>query len=458
MGRDGELLLNHARRASQTALAISALALVIAILAPAACSSQRPSDAADPSRLQPLSDLDARTIARHQDLNTLREGLIDKHADPFFHTPRRDFVAAADTLESRASDLDDDAWIVELARLTAMIGDAHTRLVLVAGKPPCQTSLPIRFVALADGLFIDAAPNDHLDLLGARVIAINNTPIDEVARRVRTFMASETDADARLVAAVFLKYDHVLHALGLLDAPGKVTLSVVGAGPAPGGEAPSPTTPRHATLDSIPDESPWAGAVLPDPRTSQLPIGRVSRAESYWHQYLADVRVMYCRYDRCADMPGKSVSAWAREVMTDVETHNPRAIAIDLRRNAGGNSGLLHPLIDRLRAWKRQDASRRVYAIVGPMTFSSGVTNALDLRTYADAAIAGEEPGQAIGNFGEVRKLHLPRCGFDVSYATTRRDNPKSPVPVTIDVPAPMTSEAYFAGRDPAVEAVSAHP
>lgn len=432
------------------------LLLAAATIGPPACSSTPRSSDSSSSPAQPPTKLDVRTQSRYEDLKLLLDGITAKHADPFFRTAKTEFLAAAEKLKAQAGTLDEHIWAVELAKLTAMIGDAHTRLVLVAGSPPCQTSTTIHFVALSDGFFVDAAPSNHLDLLGARVIAINTTPIDDVARRLRSFMASETDADARLVAAAYLKYDHVLHALGVLDAPGRITYVVSSARAAAESHAADGSSLRRVTLESDPDESPWSGAVLPDPRATPLPPGRQVRKELYWSEFLEQSRILLCRYDRCADMPDKSVSAWALEVMRDAEMHKPRAIAVDLRRNSGGNSGLLHPLIDRLRSWKQSDPTRRVYALVGPRTFSSGVTNALDLRKFAGAILVGEEPGQAIGNFGEVRKLHLPGCGLDVTYATTRRDDPRAPLPVMIDVPAPMTSEAYFAGRDPAIEAIAA--
>ncbi len=415
-------------------------------------SAGRASTSAEVSRRA----VDSQTADRVTDLEALRDGLASRHADPFFRVSRGEFFASVEALKARAGELDESAWLVELHKLVATIGDAHTRLAIVAGKPPCQTSIPIRFVGLADGFFVEAAPTGHLGLLGARLVAVEGVPVEDIARRMHGFMPSETDTAAREVAAVYLKYDRVLHALGVIHTPGRVTYTVVGGA---GGQG---DATRDDTLNAIVDQSPWGGEVAPNPSKVKLPVGRVTRKEPYWHQFLGEPRVLYCRYDHCADAPEKSVSAWTREVMAEVVATSPRAVVIDLRHNPGGNSGLLLSLVAKLREWKNEAGeekgnttpARGVYALIGPATFSSGVTNALNLKEFAGAVLVGEEPGQAIGSFGEVRRFTLPKSGLEVSYGSTIRDDPKNPVPILPDIAAPMTSVEFFAGRDPAMEAV----
>ncbi len=395
----------------------------------------------------PAGEIDQRAADRVTDVEALRDGLAKKHADPFVHVSRERFFAAAAELQTRAPRLDDAGFIVGLRQLAAMLGDAHTQVVLETGKVPCATSIPVRFVGLADGIFIDAAPEGHLDLLGAKVLGVGTVSTEEAAARIRTFSACENESNARETVPRWLKYNQVLHALEIIPSVERVTLRVDGGEGAAG--------VREVTIEAVGDDARVRGRSMPDASKVSLPPGRVARPEWYWHVFIPDGQILYCRYDRCADAPGKSVASWSREVMSEVEAKQPRKVVIDLRNNSGGNSGLLLPLVSELRSWAARDrASRRVYALIGPATFSSGITNALNLREFAAAVLVGEVPGQPIGSFGEVRSFTLPRSGLKVMYGSVVRDDPGHPVEITPDISAPMRSEDYFAGRDPAMEAV----
>ncbi|MBL8762853.1 MAG: hypothetical protein JNM07_01115 [Phycisphaerae bacterium] len=430
-------------RTSRLALAISSL---VALGPAVGCGVLQP---VDDHVTRTDAAPDARTADRRADIEALHDGLIERHADPFVRISRAEFQALADALRAEAETIDDLKMLLGLRRLAASIGDGHTQVVLETGKPPCETRIPVQFVALADGVFITAAPNAFADALGARVVGVGSMTMAEASERIRAIAASETETAARDTTARFLKYDQVLYGAGIIPAVGAVTLRVEG-----GPDAADPR-PREITIESVGPSVGVPGKFAPDPARITLPLGRQSRPEWCWHQTLPEDAILYCRYDRCADAPGKTVAAWSEEVSRELASTGVRKVAVDLRHNAGGNSGLLHPLIAALRGWvEAAPTSRRVYALIGPATFSSGITNALDLQRFADAVLVGETPGQPIGSFGEVRSFTLPRSGLTVMYGSVVRDDPRNPIPIRPAIVAEMRAADYFAGRDPVMEAV----
>jgi hypothetical protein len=390
---------------------------------------------------------------RSADIDALRDGLTKRHADPFAHVSRSEFDAMAEELKAEAAHMDNVRYVLGLRKLAASIGDGHTEVVLETGKGPCATSIPVQFIGLADGVFVTAAPTDHAQLLGARVVEVGSMSLADASARIRSVSACENDADARGTVARFLKYDQLLHGLGITPARGVVRLKVERQ------SAQGETRFLEAAIDAVGPQVGVPGQFAPDPTRIALPPGRVSRPEPYWHQALPDAQAVYCRYDRCANGPQATVAEWSREVMREVSDHEVRKVIIDLRNNAGGDSSLLHPLIEALRAWVRSDpAARRVYALIGPGTFSSGITNALNLRAFVAAKLVGETPGQPIGTFGEVRSFTLPQSGLKVTYGSKVHDDPRHPIEIIPDVIAPMRSTDYFSGGDPAMDAVKADP
>ena len=61
-----------------------------------------------------------------QDLDVLSRQLAELHADAFARIPRERFDAEVAAVRGAIPSLDDDAIVVEMMRLIALIGDSHT--------------------------------------------------------------------------------------------------------------------------------------------------------------------------------------------------------------------------------------------------------------------------------------------------------------------------------------------
>ena len=92
----------------------------------------------------------AITAAQWQsDLQFLVSHLRSTHPNLYFHVSAQDFNTAVNDLNQRIPQLSDSQISVELMKLVAMVGDAHTS---VYSPFPF---LPIRFRWFRDGLFVD---------------------------------------------------------------------------------------------------------------------------------------------------------------------------------------------------------------------------------------------------------------------------------------------------------------
>jgi hypothetical protein len=136
----------------------------------------------------------------------------------------------------------------------------------------------------------------------------------------------------------------------------------------------------------------------------------------------------------------------------DLERAVDRTI-VDLRLNGGGDSRIIQPLVKGLRDRRPLRARGRLFALVGPGTFSSGLLAALDFRDL-DAILVGEPPGAHLNSYGEVRPYTLPRSGLLIQYSTKFFELSKNGAEALLpDVTVTRSIADALAGRDPVLEA-----
>jgi hypothetical protein len=148
-------------------------------------------------------------------------------------------------------------------------------------------------------------------------------------------------------------------------------------------------------------------------------------------------------------------------------------VIVDLRFNRGGDYSLTHDLMAALGDIVGSDG--RTYFLTSGSTFSAAIVSIAFARQAAPGRtfIVGEEIGDRLQFWAEGWRYDLPNSGFRARYATAYYDLQHGcrgffrcywgafhlfPVIVDdldVDIPAPLTFEAYAAGRDPALEAIA---
>jgi hypothetical protein len=112
--------------------------------------------------------------------------------------------------------LNDGTITVELMKLVAMVGDAHTSLWAEF------TPLPVRLQWFSDGLFVNGAAPEYRRALGAKVIEIGNLPVDQAYAAIGTIIPHENEQWVRQMSQIYLGNADVLAGLGVTSGPGPV--------------------------------------------------------------------------------------------------------------------------------------------------------------------------------------------------------------------------------------------
>lgn len=361
------------------------------------------------------------------DVDFFARELPKRHKNVFHSIPREQFAAAVASLREKASKANDDELIVGLMRMTAMVGDGHTYVRL----PSSFHQLPITVVQIDGALRIVRGAGSAAELVGGKLIRIDDTPVDEAVARIRTILPqAETEILLAAFTPPWFSIPEVLHGLGITRGASAARLTVL--------------------LDDGTQRSADAGATdrdaKPQWRTAATSpaLYRQRPEEGFWFTWLPESATVYVCFRKYDDLSSKS-----RELWSFVDGHSVQKIAIDLRQNGGGDFNLG-------RKYLVEEVARRpklrAYVITGSRTFSAAMKNSIDFREIAHATLVGETIGEKPNSYSENDELTLPNSRIDVSYSTKYyRFLPDDRLVVPDEEIKPTWAD-WVAGRDPVLD------
>ena len=379
------------------------------------------------------------------DLAMLLENLERSHPEPFHGVSRDAFVAALGAYEASLPALTPDEAVVGLMRVWAMLSregrDGHQ--FAFPTQPHAGPVLPIRVYEFAGGLFVTDALPPHEAITGARITAIEGTPIDDVLAEVEPLVPRDGPATVPSFRPILLLRAQVLRGLGLIGE-GPVTLALE----LPDGSA----TTVELDPVSLDAYTEWAGPFGMNqlPRDDQV---RYLAGDEHFSATTLDDGTLYIRYRMIRPIG-------SQEVRAALEGGGVERVIVDVRQNPGGDNSTFLTLRDLLEAFA--DAHPGALTVITDrVTFSAAANFTTELERRTDARFVGEAMGGGLNFWDDVRWLDLPNLPVPMRVAISVRhwvfSDPDDPrLTIEPDVPVEVTAADYFAGRDPALKAALA--
>jgi tetratricopeptide (TPR) repeat protein len=381
------------------------------------------------------------------DLALLAREVKRLHFAPFRHISRDEFDASVREIEAAVPASTDDDLAVRVMKLMARLGDGHTY-----AEAPFERhgrALPVLFEHFEDGIFVTAAAPGHEDLLWARVVRFDASPVERVFSALDQIVSRDNSQRLKAIGPRYMRYPQLLKALGIVASPSRVDLAVVDRH----GRERVARLEAGASTDTV-----WARK--PADVEADLPRYARDRDDNYWFTYLAESRTVYFQYNAVAEKDGESIEAFAAKLFDFVDRNSVDRLVIDLRWNGGGNLHLSKPLLAGVAAARKVNQPGKLFVIAGRHTFSAAMVFAAQLERYTEAIFVGEPTGSSPNFVGETNFVELPwsrvttsisNLYWQSSYATDRRTWIAPKIPVL------PTFESYRAGLDPALEAILAY-
>jgi len=354
-----------------------------------------------------LTALSALVAMRHQEVSTdqlVEDVAFIQRTLPEVHVGFKSIISEADwakRCEQTKRDLASMAGtsrLLRMARLVSSLGVAHTWLDV--GNPPFQI-LPVRFRPFADGLFVYAYSDAYADLKGAQVVSIGRQREQSIIDRLGGLEPNEN---------VFWRRAKVQNWCGAGDAYVATGLSPTSASVTMRFKLPSGTLVERAIAGA--PEMPSMKLAIDQAKAPNF-IKRVT----YAYQIVEDKgsKSLVLDYRRCQEDPNLPMAKVVDDFWSKF-AEGYENVVVDLRRNGGGNSAVLQPFIASLKDHPVA-RERKLFALIGNETFSSGMMNAVQLRE-AGAILVGEPTGGSPNSYGEQKSFILPHSKLRVTYCT----------------------------------------
>lgn len=355
---------------------------------------------------------------------------------PSIVTQARDLAASVPTAT-------DEQIYVGIERIIAGLGHGHAGLLPSVSSRLPFTQLPVQFWAFPEGIFIVNASGGAEGLYGAQLIAIEETPAMDALRELGAIQANESGMQVLWTGVYHLGIAQRLNGLGISRRSDEIALKL--------------RLPNGQVVDRVLRTVPLQRRPkLAAPRNVEPPLFLRSVREAHRFEVLAEDDAVYVQLNQVAPDPDESLPAFGLRLRGALDTSNVKNLILDLRHNNGGDTSTYPELVRSIIRFTSTPGTQ-LYVIIGRGTYSAAANLIADLERFANPLFVGEPSSMAGNNAGDESMFVLPYSGIAGAFSSVnwQLSNPwdtrRSIVP---QIPVPLTAAAYFAGRDPVLEAI----
>ncbi|MFS4491834.1 tetratricopeptide repeat protein [Maribacter sp. 2308TA10-17] len=388
-----------------------------------------------------------------EDLRFLQKTIHKDYPFLFKKVKADAFDAEIDKLHAAIPSMEVHEIKVGLTRMVSFFEYGHTQIPFSTLAE--EAVLAVNLYHFEDGIFIEGVQKGNEKALGAKLIKIGETPIEEALKAIRPVVPAENDQYFKGYGLRFLTVPTVLHAQGVIpELRNEIALTLEKDG----------KVFQH-TFGTIPLEkmSRGYGFTIPNEKwvsardQTKTPLFLKHLYEKlYFFEYLEDSKTLYVRQSSVFNDEKETLADFYKRLFGFIDTNSVEKLVYDVRLNGGGNNYNNKPLIKGLMARPEINQRGKFFYIIGRNTFSACQNLTNEIGNYTEAIIVGEPTSENENFYGDAKKVTLPNSGINayLSYAWWQDKSPWDGREWTLPhIAKEMTFEDYRTNQDVILDA-----
>lgn len=388
------------------------------------------------------------------DLRFLQNTVHKDYSHLFVKTTKEVFNNEVELLYKDIPNLTQHEIVVGFSRLVSLFKYGHS-YVSFNQKSYKFSQLPFNLYQFKDGVYLQGTHKKYAKAIGAKVIAIEKTPILKALKTIEPTVESENSQYFKAYGINNLRYPEVIHAQKItktlqneivltLEKDGKIfsqSFEVMKKGE---------NMPKHRGY--VKQNENWLDAR----EQSITPLYLKNLNKVYFFEYLQKEKTVYVRHSRIANDSEENTETFYKRVFDFVENNDVDKLIIDVRLNGGGNSYLNKPIITGIIETKKINTIGSLYVIIGKRTYSAAQNLVNELHNYTNAIFVGEPTAENVNFWGDARPLTLPNSNLTIqlSYAWWQgKPTWEYAEWLAPQIPIEMSFSEYASNQDPVLNA-----
>lgn len=373
----------------------------------------------DPRFRELTATADPTSMSRDEgwrfDLRLMAREIARRGYAPFRQISREEFDRRVAILDRKVPKLTDMQIVIEMMKLTAAVGDGHTMIYAFFERPELLQNVPVEFAFFEEGLFIVAADLRFSDLLGTQVIRFGDHSVAEVSQALDPLISRDNPGAPQVMGPMRMRNLPLMAGLGLIPDTKQVSLTVQDQD----GKRRTVNLPADS---NVPSRKLWDGYPqnwrrLADTLPGPVPLYLKNPYKDYWFEYLPDRKTVYLQWNHIHSHPEEPIDKFFDRVAQFVQEHPVDKLALDMRWNNGGDTGLVPAVLESLIRDVKIDQPDKFFVIVGHRTFSAAQNAATMIARFTPAIFVGDTTGSSPNFIGEDVALQLPYSKLMVSIS-----------------------------------------
>ncbi len=418
--------------------------------------------------LKGQNDSSVTDKSRHEkwieDINYFESEFLNK-AKSYSHEARKNCRKRLDNLKNSINKLSDFKIRLELCECVVLADNAHTSMPF-----PLYQQIPIRLYRFSDGLYIIKAGKEYAQHLGAKVLKINDKPVNEIEKALFPYL-SGIEGWKKFKALDLMITPKILYELGLGDKESiKLTYE-------------KQNTVNDVIINKTLVKNDWEwyeswANLFPNNQQindwvflketkEDLPLYLKKANEGVFYHFDNEQKLAYFQINSFWYL-NKEFRKLIRKFNKELKTKSDYDVVFDLRYYTGGNYNLATQLATDAPQILNDD--KTIFLIISNKTYSAGIATAARIKHYAKEKIfiLGEEVGDRLKFWSESEIVTLPNSGIRIYNPQKEHDwkdnsqNKYSHKPnlkygvaakdLRLDQEITMGFQDYMADKDPIIE------